>query len=245
MQPEHNRSTSRLASKGTRAAWIAALVIAFCGILVLNIGPHYEFYSAPVVGLLTVVASSVAVWLTAQRKEAHAKEQAQRIEKAESRADAEPEKAKFAWDLARVKLEAYFDRNLSQVNQIFYFALFVMFVGFGFVMWAVWLSIGQPKITPTSIVASSAGILSQFIGATFMLIYRSTMSQANSFMHILERINTVGMSIQILDSVPEGDLKNMTRAEMIGVLLDTNVRFRPHAPHVSKTAKKKTSDGEE
>jgi protein-S-isoprenylcysteine O-methyltransferase Ste14 len=190
-----------------------------------------------VVQSLTVFVSLITiyvVWVSGRVKAEKTKEQEQRIEKAESRAEAEPEKAKFAWDLARVKLEAYFDRNLSQVNQIFYVALAVMFVGFGFILWAVWLSIGHPTITPTSIVAASAGIVSQFIGATFMLIYRSTMSQANSFMSVLERINTVGMSIQILDSIPEGESKNLTRSQMIDVLLNTNMKFRPAAPKIAK-----------
>lgn len=57
------------------------------------------------------------------------------------------------------------------MNQIFYVALIVMFIGFGFILWAVRQSIGQPSITPTSEVAAAAGIISQFIGATFMLIY--------------------------------------------------------------------------
>jgi hypothetical protein len=196
--------------------------------------PHS--WMSAIVAILFGMCGTYLAWMTARTKRATAKEQAQKIEKAESRAEAEPEKAKFAWDVARVKLEAYFDRNLTQVNQIFYVALAVMFVGFAFIMWAVWLSIGQPKITPTSLVASSAGILSQFIGATFMLIYRSTTSQANSFMSVLERINPVGMSIQILDSIPEGDEKNHTRAQMIDVLLNTNMKFRPSAP---KTVKKK------
>jgi len=40
------------------------------------------------------------------------------------------------------------------------------------------------------------------IGVTFMVIYRSTMAQANQFMEVLERINTVGMAVQILDTIP-------------------------------------------
>src|SRR5450755_4461159 len=34
----------------------------------------------------------------------------ERIKEAEDKADAAPEKAKFAWDVARIKLKAYFDR---------------------------------------------------------------------------------------------------------------------------------------
>src|ERR1041385_9143854 len=54
-----------------------------------------------------------------------------KIEAAESKVQAEPEKAKPAWDLARATLEAYFDRNLSQVASIFWLSVAVMTVGFG------------------------------------------------------------------------------------------------------------------
>lgn len=49
-----------------------------------------------------------------------------------------------------------------------------------------------------ALVAGVSGIITQFIGATFMVIYRSTMTQANEFMVILERINTVGMLFKFL-----------------------------------------------
>ncbi len=60
-----------------------------------------------------------------------------------------------------------------------------------------------------------------------MVIYRSTITQANEFMTVLERINSVGMAVQILDSLPEGtDLKNTARADLSMLLLDGNSRFR-------------------
>src|SRR5579864_3792770 len=99
----------------------------------------------------------------------------------------------------RVKLEAYFDRNLSQVRMIFFVAVPVMVVGFAFVMWGVTLAISKPDSIKTSYIATISGIITEFIGVTFMVIYRSTMAQANQFMDVLERINTVGMAVQILD----------------------------------------------
>jgi hypothetical protein len=44
-------------------------------------------------------------------------------------------------------------------------------------------------------------------------------------MAVLERINTVGMAVQVLDSIPEEQtrLKNQTRAEIVGLLLQANV----------------------
>jgi hypothetical protein len=142
-----------------------------------------------------------------------------RIERIEVKAEREPEKAKFAWELASAKLEAYFDRNLGQVFAIFMVAIVVMLIGFGFVLWGVWLAIKNPGQN-TAWIAAISGIITEFIGVTFMVIYRSTMSQANSFMQVLERINTVGMAVQILDSIPEADgqLKNTTRAELVRLL---------------------------
>jgi len=53
-----------------------------------------------------------------------------------------------------------------------------------------------------------------------MMIYRSTMTQTNEFMSLLERINTVGMAVQVLDSIPESEkLKNETRAKIVSLLL--------------------------
>jgi hypothetical protein len=151
-----------------------------------------------------------------------------KIELIEVRAAQEPDKTKFAWDLARAKLEAYFDRNLSQVRMIFLVAVAVMAVGFGFVLWGVLLAISKPESIRTSYIAAISGIISQFIGVTFMVIYRSTMTQANQFMEVLERINTVGMAVQILDAIPEGEaeLKNSTRAEIVALLLSAKVKSR-------------------
>jgi hypothetical protein len=148
----------------------------------------------------------------------------QKIADVEENAKQNPGKVKFAWDVARVKLEAYFDRNLIQVNLVFWVAVFVMMVGFTFVLAGIVLSYAQPKLWTTSLVAGVSGIITQFIGATFMVIYRSTMAQANEYMGILERINSVGMAVQMLDSLPEqSELKNDTRAAIAKLLLGSKV----------------------
>jgi hypothetical protein len=166
---------------------------------------------------VTFAISILSGYRTAIRGRQEARE---RIDRIEVKAEKEPEKVKFAWELASAKLEAYFDRNLMQVFLIFVVAIFAMLVGFGFVLWGVWLAIKTPGQN-TAWIAAISGIITEFIGVTFMVIYRSTMSQANAFMQVLERINTVGMAVQILDSIPEADaqLKNSTRAELVTLLL--------------------------
>src|SRR6478609_4269127 len=71
------------------------------------------------------------------------------VETIEAKVEREPEKARFAWDLARVKLEAYFDRNLAQVNAIFWVSVVVMIAGFGLIGYGIAAAFQTPKeLTP-------------------------------------------------------------------------------------------------
>lgn len=146
---------------------------------------------------------------------------AQRIHALELRAAEQPNQVRFAWELAHVKLEAYIDRNLQQVKLVFFAAVGTMVAGFGMVGYGVILAWSRPETIKPSLVSAGSGILTEFIAATFMVVYRSTMAQATNYMNVLERINTVGMAVQILDSIPETntELKNATRARMIELLL--------------------------
>ncbi len=147
----------------------------------------------------------------------------QEIERAESRLANHPEKVKPAWDLARVTLESYFNRNLSQVAAIFWISVAVMVLGFVIVCMGVLRAINPSGSSLPAVIAGVAGVITEFIGATFLLIYRSTMSQALDYTKTLERINAVGMAMQILDTIPDdasGDgLKNATKAEVVRQLM--------------------------
>ena len=65
------------------------------------------------------------------------------------------------------------------------------------------------------------------------------MAQANQFMEVLERINTVGMAVQILDAIPEQEtqLKNSARAEIVSLLLSVNARSKSAASARKQDAK--------
>jgi hypothetical protein len=169
--------------------------------------------------LVILILGLGAFWLN-RRLRLQKQEAEQKISAASSLAKAHPDVAKFAWDVAQANLQAYFDRNLIQVNLVFWVACVVMAVGFSFVLAGVWLAYTKTGSIGSQLVAAVSGIITQFIGATFMVIYRSTMAQANEFMTVLERINSVGMAVQILDALKDGtDLKDKTRAELATLLL--------------------------
>ena len=172
------------------------------------------------------IGAFIFIWWygTKAAAEAASRERAERIAIVESKAEAEPEKAKPAWDLARVTLEAYFDRNLSQITSIFWLSVSVMVVGFGIIIWGIYQTTTNPPNTfVPAAIASAAGAVTEFIGATFLFIYRSAIQQASSYSKTLERINSVGMAMQILDTMPDeaesDDLKSKTKAALVELLV--------------------------
>ena len=62
---------------------------------------------------------------------------AEELTQARARVQAEPEKVKPAWDLGRVKLEVYVNRNLNQIAYIFWLSVAVMTVGFAFIFFGI------------------------------------------------------------------------------------------------------------
>ena len=138
---------------------------------------------------ITALFPLIKVILDGIRARQKEKQTEEKVERIEERAEKEPEKIRFAWDLARTKLEAYFDRNLNQVKSIFWVSIFVMIVGFGFVAYGILRSLNDPQRITASYVASISGVITEFIGVTLMLIYRSTLQQAGTFMTVLERIS--------------------------------------------------------
>jgi hypothetical protein len=194
-----------------------------------------------VLPVLSAAIALVKVVLDSYRTRQKEQRTEEKVKEIEQKAEKEPEKIRFAWDLARTKLEAYFDRNLNQVKSIFWVSIFVMIVGFGFVAYGIIRSINDPERITATYIASISGIITEFIGVTLMLIYRSTLQQAGAFMTVLEKINSVGMAVQILDSISDGHdtLKNETRAEIVKMLLTRETMVFAPPTHSITTRKRK------
>ncbi len=173
--------------------------------------------------ILPIIAASLAtLYRTIFERQANERVE-KRISEAETKAEKEPEKSKPAWDLARVTLESYFNKNLSQVSSIFWLSVIVMFIGFAIIVWGITQAIALPDSTLPTVVTGLAGVITELIGATFLFLYRSTMEQAVNYTKTLERINSVGMAMQILDTIPnnakDDGLKNSTKAIVVKMLM--------------------------
>jgi hypothetical protein len=145
----------------------------------------------------------------------------QKIEAVEKRVQENPRETQAAWELARIVLEKYINRNLAQVRAIFWLTAFVMLAGFTLIGIGSYQAFHDPANFNASILTSVSGVVVSFIGGTFLILYRSVMAQAKDYVTILERINAVGMSVQILDTLNDGglDLKHETIADVARQLL--------------------------
>lgn len=144
------------------------------------------------------------------------------IRKVEERVQQHPHEPTAAWDLARIKLEHYLNRNLTQIQWIFFWTIIVMVAGFGIISYGIMKAYESETKINASIITIASGTLIEFIGATFLIIYKSVMQQAKDYVTVLERINAVGMSVQILDSISknESKLQDETKADLAKKLLE-------------------------
>lgn len=142
------------------------------------------------------------------------------LEEAERKVEEHPKEARPVWEVSRLQLELYIRRNQSQVNSIFWITVAVMVVGFFLVAIGVYQAFNA-KTIESALLTTASGVITQFIGATFLYIYKSTIAQAGSYTLTLERINSVGMAVQILDSIPDDkdEVKNQARAGLVSQIL--------------------------
>ena len=160
---------------------------------------------------------SVGLFLYFQSEQTGSKLEEKAYILAQEKHSKEPSKSKPVWDMAQITLESYFNRNLGQIRWIFWLSIVVMSLGFVLILYGVALGYQNPKENwVIAGIGGIAGIVTEFIGATFLFVYKSSIQQADKYAEILERMNFVGMAIQMLDSIAEQD-KDVKSTEVSSV----------------------------
>ena len=198
---------------------IVAAIIGFLGILLFR-DRFTDVTQA--LGFLTAYFGAIVglagTYIGVKRSSETQRRAEKRVVEAEERVRKAPKQAEPIWRLARVTLDQYFQRNLGQIRSVFRLSMFVILIGFGVICFGVVRAFQSPTALLPATIASLAGVITEFIGATLLLIYRSAIQQAVVYSKALERINSVGMAMQILDTMPDApapdDLKSKTKATL-------------------------------
>src|SRR6185436_14919073 len=206
-------------SKNFRIFLVLNIILLFLGIMFVFV---FEIYNHKIIGyILTGLATAIFIVVLAYQLAIEETAVKDEIKKAEERIKENPKEPTVAWELARIKLENYLNRNLSQIQWIFIWTVIIMIAGFVIIGYGIMKAYEPATHLKASIVTTASGLLVEFIGATFLVIYKSTMQQAKEYVNVLERINAVGMSVQILESISKEEIKlqDQTRAEIAKQLL--------------------------
>ena len=217
------------------AATGVGFAIVGVGAVYLSFDYFFERIGNVLIGIAILIWFYMETVLRADEQEAIEA----RVQRAEDAVAAQPDKARPLWDLARSRLELYFERNLAQIRSIFWVTVVVMLAGFSMMGYGIVRAFEGANIQ-APILAAASGVLTEFIAATFLLIYRSIMSQASDYVRTLERINAVGMSIQIVDSITDEDttLKNKFKADLGIKIMDTFAPVAIAPPTIRRTAQR-------
>jgi glucan phosphoethanolaminetransferase (alkaline phosphatase superfamily) len=165
--------------------------------------------------ILLALSFIIFILITAYVSVIEKKIKADEITDLEKRARENPNETKAAWELAQIKLENYLNRNLSQVKWIFFWTIIIMLLGFGLITWGIVKVYQSNNNFNASIVATVTGIVIELIGASFLFVYKSTLQQAKEYVSVLERINVVGMSLQVIESIENNkDLKDQAKLDL-------------------------------
>ncbi|EQB9041830.1 TRADD-N-associated membrane domain-containing protein [Vibrio cholerae] len=211
-------------NKLVKAAIVASCVSVLLSIVALALSKFIwelqPLFEGTAITLAAISAAIVSVIYAFQRSIEIVADDAKVVE-AERRVIESPNQPKAAWDLARLKLESYLNRNLNQVRSIFWLTSLVMIVGFLLIGFGVVKAFENPELLTPALLSAVSGLLVNFIGATFLVLYKSTMSQAKEYVAILERINAVGMSVQVLEKIEYSNktLKDQTISDLSKQLL--------------------------
>ena len=149
------------------------------------------------------IATFFLFLISAYNRSERDKKAENRLDNIKQRTKENPKETQAAWELAQVNLESYINSNLRQVRSIFLLTVFVMLVGFALVAYGVYLLYTSPDSLNASVLSTAAGVVTNLIGATFLALYRSMLKQTHGYVAVLERMNAVGMSVQLAEKLED------------------------------------------
>jgi hypothetical protein len=131
----------------------------------------------------------------------------------------EVEKFQPALDLARGTLQKDSQRTSWQSGLLFALSAITFTSGFAVMLTGAVHAVDRLSDTKAAILVTAAGVSTQVIAAIFLLVYRSTFRQMETFTSKLERVNSAGLAWYVIASMSEdGPSEKALKNELRGAL---------------------------
>lgn len=101
------------------------------------------------------------------------------------------------------QLNEYYTINKSQSKHAYQFSFLMIFVGFLLIVSAVILGFTVPSKISITLIIGIAGLLSEFIGATALNLYKESNKHVNEFLERLTYLQKVMLAIELVDRISE------------------------------------------
>src|SRR5258708_1071819 len=109
-----------------------------------------------------------------------------------------------------IQLNDYYNMNKRQANYSFNASVSAIILGFITIASGIWLFYLQKSLTLTAITGIS-GILAQFIGASYFIMYRTSITQVNYFFNQLVVMQDTMLTIELVRDLPTDGKPNETK----------------------------------
>ena len=106
------------------------------------------------------------------------------------------------------KLQRYYEINLSHARWSFWASLISVAVGLATILFGVFMLYNKDTLE-AGIIATVAGVLSEFISATFFYLYNKNLKQLNFFYEKLIKFQDTYWAMGLVNHLPEAQRPEM------------------------------------
>ena len=159
------------------------------------------------------------------KKSVHEKLNELENEKNEIERKIENEKSGNVQDIIRLnlnQLDGYYTINKSQSKKAYALSMLMILVGFVLIVVAIFLYLFNTEKYTLSLITGLLAIVSEFIGATSLILYRESTKHVNEFLQQLSYLQKVMLAIDLTERLP-AEKKNETLTKIITGIINTNV----------------------
>lgn len=118
------------------------------------------------------------------------------------------------------QLDEYYTINKNQARNSFYTSLFLIFLGFLIITFAIVLFLSNPSLNISiTIISGISGVLLQFIGGANFFIYSKTLEQVNRFYNNLIKTQDTMLAIELCRQIDDEEKKRNLMEKIVVDLL--------------------------
>jgi hypothetical protein len=150
---------------------------------------------------LSAVLLLVAGGLSRAAADGQLREEQERLDELARNLGDDATDTRALWEFSRQTLRAYMDRNMRQLRLVFTVSVVVMVAGFGLLAFGSYLAFTEGA--DVGAVSAVSGVLVEYMGASLLRLYFSSVTQAERYVRVLERINAVQMALGVIARMSE------------------------------------------